>query len=160
MALENSSSSLYSELSVADVLNCISSSKVLMLFQAVALSDKDCSRILITKLKLTRKQYYSNIEKLMHVGLVKRISGKHSLTSLGKIVFSILGKIESAIRYYWKLKAIDSIIMSVNTKLPAEEYQRFVDNLIDNDEIKAVLLSSNNNNKFDSPQSLLSRTTI
>jgi hypothetical protein len=51
--------SIQSELSAADVLRCISDKKTLSIFKAVALSENDCSSILITKLRLTRKQYYS-----------------------------------------------------------------------------------------------------
>jgi predicted transcriptional regulator len=58
------------------------------------------------------------MEKLMHAGLVKRIGGKYMLTSLGKITFSMLTTIEIAIKYYWKLKAIDSIFVFAHTTLP------------------------------------------
>jgi predicted transcriptional regulator len=100
--------------SVASTLSAVSDDKATLLFKAVALSSNDCSEILITKLKITRKQFYLNIEKLIHVDLVKRIGGKYSLTSLGKITSSMLTTIETAIKYYWKLKAIDSIFMSEN----------------------------------------------
>jgi hypothetical protein len=137
--------------SVADIISAISDEKVLSLFKAISFSENDSSSrssILITKLTLTRKQYYSSIENLVHSGLVRRIRGKYSLTLLGKIIFSSILKIETAIECYWKLKAIDSImnVMSANIEVPAEEYQRIVDNIIDNNEIKAVLLSNNNNN--------------
>jgi predicted transcriptional regulator len=132
--------------SLPDILRCICNDKALSLFKAVAVSSNDCSKILITKLRLTRKQYYIRIKELMHTGLVRRISGKYSLTSLGKVVFGMLTKIETAIKYYWKLKGIDSIMMtSANTNLPSEEYQRIIDTLIDNEEIKTVLASNNNN---------------
>ena len=132
-----------SESSVADVLSCIVDPKVLLLFKAVAISDNDCSRILITKLGLSRRQFYSSMEKLMIIGLVRRTSGKHSLTSLGKVIFDCISNIEMSIKYYWKFKAIDSIAMAEDIKtLPAKEYQMIVNNLIDNDEIKAVLVSN------------------
>jgi hypothetical protein len=107
------------------------------------LSENDCSTILITKLRLSRRQYYSSMEKLMNAALVGRISGKYSLTSVGKVIFYSYEKIETAIKYHWKLKAVDSILMSANVELPVEECQRIIDNLIDNNEIKAVLISNN-----------------
>ena len=58
-------------------------------------------------------------------------------------------KVETAIRYYWKLKAIDSII-STYRELPTEECQRIIDNIIDNDEIKEMLVSKNSDNKSTS----------
>lgn len=95
----------------------------------------------------------------MHAGLVKRIGGKYMLTSLGKITFSMLTTIETAIKYYWKLKAIDSIFMSAHTTLPSKEYQRIIDTLIDNQEIKTVLFPNSNNNNSVRSQSLLFSTS-
>jgi hypothetical protein len=56
-------------LSAADVLRCIYDKKALSLFKAVALSENNDTSILITKLALTRKQYYSSMEKLMNADL-------------------------------------------------------------------------------------------
>jgi predicted transcriptional regulator len=129
-------------ISVADTISAISEEKALSLFQAVALSENDNTNVLITKLRLNSRQRYSRIEKLMHVGLIRRINGKYSLTSFGRIVFSILIKVENAIKYYWKLKAIDSILLSSDRKeLPPHEYQMIIYKLIDNHEIKAILVS-------------------
>jgi predicted transcriptional regulator len=138
--------------SVAGTISVISDEKALSLFKAVALSEKDNTSGLITKLGLTHRQYYSIIKKLIDTGLVKRISGNYSLTSFGKITFYIqVKKIETAIKHYWELTAVDSIIEYINRKdLPIEEYQRIVDNLIDNHEIKAILIS---NDQCESNQS-------
>ena len=137
--------------SVAGTVSIISDEKALSLFKAIALSEKESTNILITKLGLTRRQYYSIMKKLIDTGLVKRISGNYSLTSFGKITFDVQVKIENAINNYWKLKAIDLIIKSVDRKeLPVEEYQRIIDNLIDNHEIKTTILTSND--KFESNQ--------
>ena len=153
MEIVAENSSMPSEPSVADILRCISHPKALLLFRAVA-----CSRILITKLGLSRRHYYSSIEKLMHTGLVRRIGGKHSLTSLGKVMFSCILKIEMSIKYYWELKAIDSITMAADVKgLPTKEYHMIINNFIDNNEIKSLLVS-NNNSKFEHTQSLPCRT--
>jgi predicted transcriptional regulator len=129
--------------STARTISALSDEKALSLFKAIALSENDYSSILITKLRLTRRQYCSITKGLMDAGLVKRISGKYSLTSFGKIMFGTYVKIETAIQYYWRLKAVDSILMSANAELPPEECQSIIDNLIDNNEIKAVLVSNN-----------------
>ena len=158
MEIVAENSSMPSELSVADIVSCISHPKTLLLFKAVAISDNHCSRILITKLGLSRRHYYSSMEKLIHTGLVRRIGGKYSLTSLGKVMFSCILKIEMSIKYYWKLKAIDSIMMSAHVKgLPTKEYHMIINNFIDNKEIKALLVS-NNNSKFEHTLSLPCRT--
>ena len=131
----------------ADILSCIYDERALLIFKAIALSQKNDTQILITKLRLTRKQYYSTMQKLTRAYLVKRINGKYHLTSFGKVVFSAQEKveteIETAIKHYWELKAVDSIMMKSGEakELPLEERQRIIDNLIDNQEIKDILVS-------------------
>jgi predicted transcriptional regulator len=135
-------------LSAADVLRCISDEKVLSIFRAVALSENDDNGILITKLRLSRKQYYTRMEILIHTGLVKRTNGKYRLTSFGKVIFSaqqkVEAEIETAIKHYWELKAVDSIMMMMSTydKELLQERQRIIDKLIDNQEIKDILFSN------------------
>jgi predicted transcriptional regulator len=137
--------------SAASIISTISDSKALLLFKAIAASDNDCSKILITKLNLTRKQFYSRIEELMNADLVKRIRGRYILTSLGKIIFSMILKMETAIEYYWKLKAIDSILLSANTAVPEQESHKILDVLIDDHQIKDLFIANNNNNKLGLP---------
>ena len=136
--------SIRSELSIRDVLSIISNAKALSIFKAVALAENDCSSILITKLKLTRRQYYSNMERLTEVHIVRRTNGKYSLTSFGRVIFSMLLKIETTIKFHWKFKAIDTVMMASagNNELPIEERDRIIDSLIDNQEIKAILVSN------------------
>lgn len=137
--------------SAASIISTISDSKALLLFKAIAASDNDCSKILITKLNLTRKQFYSRIEELMNADLVKRIRGRYILTSLGKIIFSMILKMETAIEYYWKLKAIDSILLSANTAAPEQESHKILDMLIDDHQIKDLFIANNNSNKLGLP---------
>jgi hypothetical protein len=102
---------------VADVLKALSDKRSLELFRIVALTKPDAD-ILISKTKLTRKQYYSRMSSLMSTGLIKRKNGKDTLTAFGKVIYDItLTTIENTINYYWKLKAIDSLAMS--NDLPA-----------------------------------------
>jgi len=46
--------------------------------------------------------------------------------------------VESALGSYWKLRAIDSLEMS--NELPKEEQQKLIDTLLDNQEIKGILI--------------------
>ena len=62
-------------ISVADVLKAISDKKSLELFRIVVLVNQDTD-ILISKTKLSRKQYYSKMSRLMKAGLIKRKNGK------------------------------------------------------------------------------------
>jgi predicted transcriptional regulator len=129
--------------SVASILSAISDEKSLSLFNAIARSDNYDSSTITGKLNLTRKQFYSSMKKLMDVGLVKRTNGKYHLTSLGKVVFNMQSKVEIGIENHWKLKALDSIINSADNKdIPAQEYQIIIDKLVDNPDIKDILVSN------------------
>jgi len=102
--------------STADTLNAMSDKKTLSLFKTIAISKGDTD-ILITKLKLTRKQYYSRMKTLMEVGLIRRRSGRYCLTSLGIVIYDSYIQIETALKYYWKLKAIDSLEVAYDTNM-------------------------------------------
>jgi len=119
----------------------ISTEKALLLFKAVAFSQKNDTSILITKLGLSRRQFYSMMKKLIDTGLVRRTRGKYQLTSFGKVVFSAQAKVEIAINNYWNLKVLDSIMMSADKiHLPTEECQAIIDKLIGNDGVKTILV--------------------
>ena len=127
------------ELKIAHIIKAISDVKSLELFRFVALTKPD-TEILISKTKLTRKQYYSRMASLVNAGLVKRKNGKYTLSAFGKVIYYIsLATIENAVTNYWKLKAIDSLEMSKD--LPAEERKKIIDNFIDNQGIKEILES-------------------
>jgi predicted transcriptional regulator len=126
------------------VLKSIADDESLELFRSIAHKDSD-SESLRNRTKMTRKQYYSRMSRLMKAGLIKRKNGRHTLTAFGKVIYDTQITIENAINNYWKLKAIDSLEMS--NYLPAQELEKVIDSFIDNQEIKAVLVSDN---KFNS----------
>jgi hypothetical protein len=135
---------------IADVLKAISDEISLELFRIVTFT-KPNTEIIISKTKLTRKQYYSRMSTLIKVGLIKKINGKYTLTAFGKVIYyKALITMENATSSYWELKAIDSLEMS--NDFPAEERKNVINSLVDNQEIKVILLSDN---EFDS-KSLLS----
>jgi predicted transcriptional regulator len=122
---------------VTDVLEAMSDNRSLELFRTIALTRTD-SDTLISKTKLSRKQYYSRMSRLMNAGLIKRKNGKYTLTAFGKVIYDIaIATLENAVSNYWKLKAIDSLEMS--KALPAEERKKIIDSLIDNQVIKDIL---------------------
>lgn len=96
--------------------------------------------ILITRLNLTRKQFYSHLSLLTQAGLVKREKGKYLPTAFGKVICNVMtdldGKLENALSNYWKLKAIDAIQM-----ISREESNRIISTLIDDQEIRSILLN-------------------
>jgi hypothetical protein len=153
-----------------DVLKVICDKESLELFRIVALTRRDSNSNsnssntddLVNKTKLTGEQYYSRISTLSNAGLVKSNNGKYALTAFGKVVYDIIQiKLQNAVNNYWKLKAIDSLEDS--GALPVEEHKKLIDKLIDNQEIKAILVpdkdnnnnNNNNNNKKLADQPLL-----
>jgi hypothetical protein len=109
-----------------------------VLFNTIALSNSDGSDILISKLNLTRKQYYSRISKLVKVDLVVRRNRKYFLTSLGKIVYDAQKIIGNAVGDYWKLKAVDTL--EITDQMPKEEYNEIINALIENEKLKEGLI--------------------
>src|SRR5207302_10613487 len=124
--------------SVANILSAIADDKSLVLFNTIALAPGD-SDILITRLGVTRKQYYSRISALMKTGLISRRDRQYMLTSLGKIVYDAQLMIGRATNTYWKLKAIDSL--ETEHKLPADERNKIINTLIDNQDIIKILVN-------------------
>ena len=128
--------------SASDILSAISDDKSLVFFNTVALASVDSS-ILISRLNLTRKQYYSRMFDLINAGLVRRINGKYFVTSFGKVVYKAQELIGMALQYSSKLKAIDSV---ESPQFPAAELSKIIDTLISNSEIKEILVSRQRNN--------------
>jgi predicted transcriptional regulator len=123
-------------ISKVTILNAIFDRRASDIFKCVASTDSN-SNLLKAHLKLTRKQYYSKMSLLIKAGLVKKEGGRYLLTALGKVICSALlnleAKFASALNNYWKLKAIDS--------LPSiEERKNIISVLIDDEEIKTILL--------------------
>jgi hypothetical protein len=126
--------------SITSILK-ISDDKALTLFNSIAVSNGD-RYIPLREMNLTTKQYYSRISGLMDAGLIKRHKGKYSLTLLGKVVYDSQMVIGKALDYYWKLKAIESIEMSSGASLPEGELSQLLNALIDNHQIKDILMKT------------------
>ncbi len=121
--------------SEAQVLNALSNDKSLTLFDAIALKEGDSENIM-KRSKLNRKGYYSRISALIKSGLVEKRNGKYYLTSFGEVALEARQLIGSAIKDYWRLKAINSIGLD----LPQQERDQIIEDLIDKKEIKELLL--------------------
>jgi predicted transcriptional regulator len=129
-------------LTEAAIINAISNEQSLDLFKAIAQTNVN-SAILTKNAKLTRKQYYSRMSRMTKVGLIKRKNGKYFLTSLGKVIYQAQTLIGNTLKDYWKLKAIDSLDISTSTGLPQEEHDKILHTLIDDQQIKQILLVKN-----------------
>jgi hypothetical protein len=127
--------------SVVDILNAISDDKSLLLFNTIAITNGE-TEIQVRKMGLTLKQFYSRMANLTKADLIRRRNGRYSLTLLGKIVYEAHVTIGKALNYYWKLHALESIQTSISTGLPKEEVSKLVDTLIDDYQIKDILMKT------------------
>ena len=135
-------------LSVETVISAISDNKSLSLFNIIAIMSSHASdgqpnrEILISRLNLTRKQYYTRINRLVDAGLITKKRARFVLTSLGRVVYETHKTIGVAIQNRWKLEAIDSIQTSqLADRMPTEERQKLINTLIgDCDKIRDILL--------------------
>jgi hypothetical protein len=130
--------------SITSILKKISDDKALVLFNSIAVSTDNERLIPLREMNLSTKQYYSRISGLVDAGLIKRHKGKYFLTLLGKVVYNSHMTIGKTLTYYWKLKAIESIEMSTSG-LPNEEKIQLINLLIDNHQIKDILMKSTSN---------------
>ena len=130
--------------SITSILKKISDDRTLTLFNSNAVSDGD-RYIPLREMNLTTKQYYSRISGLLSVGLIRRDKGKYSLTLLGKVVYDIQMTIGKTLAYYWKLRAIESSVemsASVTAGFPEGERVQLINALIDNHQIKDILMKT------------------
>ena len=121
----------------AAVLKTVADDRSMELFRTNAQGMID-SESLKGKTKLTRKQYYSRLSRMTKAGLVRKKSGKYLLTAFGKVVYDAQSTVDNALTNFWKLKAIDSLEMS--NELPKDEQQKLIDTLLDNPELKGILV--------------------
>jgi predicted transcriptional regulator len=91
-------------ISIVDILRVLSDDKTRALFGMVAFTLSQNTGVVITKLGITKRQYYLRIFQLRDTGLVKRKNGMYFLTSLGKVVYEFHLLIEQAVENYWNLK--------------------------------------------------------
>ncbi|HET7148877.1 MAG TPA: hypothetical protein VFI73_10310 [Candidatus Nitrosopolaris sp.] len=127
---------------IAGIIKLISDDKTRLIFNTIFLASGDTSETIRTELKLTRKQYYSRISRLLKAGLVKRKKGKYFVTAFGRVIFDSHRLLGNAIKNYWKLKAIDSLGVPNYSKMPKEQRIKIIEELIDNRQLKAIALST------------------
>ena len=150
---------------IAGTFKALSDDKSLILFNMVALTLARNTADVMNRLGLTRKQYYSRMNLLINAGLVMRKSSKYFLTSFRKVVYESHMLIGQAVENYWIVKAIDSIETSFPYHdISAEECKRIIETLVENNNIRNILLNhklpSNQNDKIsDRPRISSTPTT-
>lgn len=119
------------------ILDIIYDKKAFEIFKNVGALDPEKSRFLITELKITRKQYYSNMPKLVDAGLVRKQNGKYLLTEFGNAIYyayiDFEKIIEKVLANYWRPQAIDALDSR-------EQREYIITSLIDDQEIKNLLM--------------------
>jgi hypothetical protein len=120
------------------ILQILSRESSFEIFDVIATKGNVKGRTLLTMEGISEKKYYTTTEKLVKHGLVKRRHTVFTPTSLGRVVYHNLSKIDAAIKVHSTLKAIDSI------KGPKVERDRaskiLIDGNIKNSYIKRILL--------------------
>ena len=120
--------------------------KSLILFETISVSSPSGLRSndLNRNLRLTSKQLYSRVSSLVRAGLVRKQSGRYSLTSYGRVIQISLNIMNKASFNYHKLLAIDTIeASSISNAMPEEERKKIVQVLIHNRQIKDILSNEN-----------------
>jgi predicted transcriptional regulator len=94
-------------------------------------NDKDENTLSITKIGLTRKQFYTKLNELTTQGLVKKEKGKYYLTTFGNIVYDLTSeyksKLDSVIENCWKFKALD--LLDISDELTNDEKHKIIEHL-------------------------------
>ena len=119
---------------ISDVLDAVSNDASLELFKLIALTNGS-SELLRSKMRITRKQYYSRLYRLVRCGLVKRKDDIYFLTALGRVLYEAQATIESALINYWRIKVVDSLEVGI----PKVEQKRVIETLIKDQQIKNIL---------------------
>ncbi|MGB6672814.1 MAG: hypothetical protein WBE34_10300 [Candidatus Nitrosopolaris sp.] len=128
--------------SVAKILIKVGNDKTLSLFKTIVTAEQNTdSRELREKLKLTHKQCYTILSGLVGAGLIKRKinTRQYFVTTLGRIVYDSISRIEIAYSNHIPLKAIDSVNMS---EVPQKERIEIISELIKNEEIRRIYLQA------------------
>ena len=94
-------------------------------------NDIDGNTLSITKIDLTRKQFYTKLNELITKGFIKKEKGKYYLTTFGKIVYDLTSeyknKLDVVVEDYWKFKAID--LLDISDELTNDERHKIIEYL-------------------------------
>jgi hypothetical protein len=147
--------------SITSILKRVSDDKTLVLFNSIAVSSTNNDRYIpLKEMNLSTKQYYSRIAGLLDAGIIKRHKGKYFLTMLGKVVYESQMIIGKTLAYYWKLKAIESLDISTTSGPLGEEMTQLINALIDNHQIKDILMKLPLNSSVESDSRIQASTAL
>jgi DNA-binding Lrp family transcriptional regulator len=122
---------------LAEVLDTISDD---ISFNMLDIIIRDVQTIdsLTDKLNVSNKQCYDRIVKFLDIGLIKRKGMNYVITSFGRLIFEAQLKVAKAVQNLSKLKVIDAVR---NGDIARDEYATLIDELIEDNEIKDIILN-------------------
>lgn len=126
---------------IVDLIKLMSDDKSVLIFKTIFYASGDSSVVLRKHLKLSRKQYYRRISRLVKAGIVRRQKRRYFPTAFGRVFHNVQNLLGNAIKNYWKLKAIDSLGVVNESNIPEEERKSIVNLMMGNQQIKEILLS-------------------
>lgn len=92
---------------------------------------KDGNTLSLSKIGLTRKQFYTRLNELITRGIIKREKGKYYLTTFGKIVYDLtfeyMRKLDSVIEDCWKFKALD--LLDISDEFTNDEKRKMMEHM-------------------------------
>lgn len=104
------------------------------------------SHLFLSQTGVTRKQFYSNMSKLVNkTGLILRKHGRYVLSNYGKVVFHSLDIINRGSKHFWALKALDKDEFS-DGEIPAEHVSEIGSRLIEDKDILRIVYETRKNN--------------
>ena len=128
-----------------EIFEVLSNPVGLKLFKLIATSTLTDSSLEITsdflqsQTKMTWKQFYSNMSRLVNeTGLISRKHGHYALSNYGKVVFHSLNIINRGSKYFWALKALDKDEFSSGA-IPAEQVLEISAMLIEDKDILRIV---------------------
>lgn len=116
-----------------EVSNLIMNENTLKILNQIIDNDNTIvgNTLSITKINLTRKQFYTKLNELLKKGFIKKEKGKYYLTTFGKIVYDLTfeykNKLDLVVEDYWKLKAID--LLDISDELTNDERYKIINHL-------------------------------
>jgi hypothetical protein len=128
-----------------DVFKALANPVGLRLFKLIATSTSNDSSLAIgsdflqSQTKVTRKQFYSNMSRLVNrTGLIFKKKGHYTLSNYGKVVFHSLNIINKASTCFWALKALDGDNLA-SADIPAGQILEISARLIEDADIRMIV---------------------
>lgn len=117
----------------------------LKLFKLIAntLNDSNLvitSDFLQSQTKVTRKQFYSNMYRLVNkTSLISKKRGHYILSNYGKVVLHSLNVINKASKRFWALKVLDTNEISSGNIIPVEQMLEICARLIEDEDVRRIV---------------------